>query len=82
MAKEIERAGIPTAYITTLTDLAQMMHAHRIVAGVQIPHPCGNPKLAPNQERALRRRIVLSALRSVQEPAHESGVVAAGQSGG
>jgi hypothetical protein len=66
MAKEIERAGIPTAYITTLTDLATMMQANRIVAGVQIPYPCGNPLLAPDQERELRRRLVLAALESVQ----------------
>lgn len=66
MVKEIERAGIPTAYITTLTDLARMVGANRIVAGVQIPHPCGDPKLLPEHEMGLRRRVVLTALESVR----------------
>jgi glycine reductase len=42
MAKEIERSGIPVAYVTTLTSLAEEMRANRIVAGVRIPHPLGN----------------------------------------
>ena len=41
MAKEIERPGIPVAYVTTLTSLAEEIRANRIVAGVRIPHPGG-----------------------------------------
>ena len=47
MAKEIERTGIPVAYVTTLTSLAEEIRANRIVAGVRIPHPVGNPSLTP-----------------------------------
>ena len=57
MAKEIERSGIPVAYVTTLTSLAEEIRANRIVAGVRIPHPVGNPSLTPDNERILRTAV-------------------------
>jgi glycine reductase len=62
MAKEIERAGIPVAYVTTLTSLAEEIRANRIVAGVRIPHPMGNPVLTPESERQLRVFMTRQAL--------------------
>ena len=55
MAKEIERTGIPVAYVTTLTSLAEEIRANRIVAGVRIPHPVGNPALTGDNDDAGRR---------------------------
>jgi glycine/betaine/sarcosine/D-proline reductase family selenoprotein B len=55
LAKEIERAGIPAAYVTSLPTVATMIGANRIVRGPAITHPFG---LA----RADRRRIVERAL--------------------
>jgi glycine reductase complex component B subunit gamma len=48
--------------ITALPTIAQMMGANRILHGVAITHPAGDPSLAPADERALRRRIVARAL--------------------
>jgi len=62
MAKEIERTGIPVAYVTTLTSLAEEIRANRIVAGVRIPHPVGNPALTGDNERNLRIAMMRRAL--------------------
>ena len=68
MAKEIERSGIPVAYVTTLTSLAEEIRANRIVAGVRIPHPMGNPVLAADSERQLRLAVTRRALQALTEP--------------
>ena len=67
MAKEIERSGIPVAYVTTLTSLAEEMRANRIVAGVRIPHPLGNPTLTPDNERSVRMAVTRRALEVLTE---------------
>ena len=41
------------------------MGANRIVPSVAIPHPLGDPELAPEAERALRRRLLEAALRAL-----------------
>ena len=55
LAKEIERAGIPTVYVTSLPTVATMIGANRILRGPAITHPFG-------LEAAERRRIVERAL--------------------
>jgi glycine/betaine/sarcosine/D-proline reductase family selenoprotein B len=55
LAKEIERAGIPAVYVTSLPTVATMIGANRIVRGPAITHPFG---LRPEE----RRRIVERAL--------------------
>lgn len=42
------------------------MGANRIVAGVKIPHPCGDPTLPEEADRALRQKIVECALNALQ----------------
>ena len=60
------------ALITALTTLAEDVGAPRIVQGIRIPHPCGNPELPPERDRETRRRVILTALKAlhtlVQEP--------------
>jgi glycine reductase len=68
MAKEIERSGIPVAYVTTLTSLAEENRANRIVAGVRIPHPLGNPSMTAENERSLRTALTRRALEALTEP--------------
>jgi len=51
LAKEIERAGIPTVYVTALPTIATMVGANRIVHGPAITHPFG-------LDHDERRRIV------------------------
>ena len=55
LAKEIERAGIPAVYVTSLPTVATMIGANRIVRGPAITHPFG-------LDEDERRRIVERAL--------------------
>jgi glycine/betaine/sarcosine/D-proline reductase family selenoprotein B len=55
LAKEIERAGIPTVYVTSLPTVATMIGANRIVRGPAITHPFG-------LDESERRRLVERAL--------------------
>jgi glycine/betaine/sarcosine/D-proline reductase family selenoprotein B len=55
LAKEIERAGIPTVYVTSLPTVATMIGANRIVRGPAITHPFG-------LDESERRTIVERAL--------------------
>jgi glycine reductase complex component B subunit gamma len=67
LEKEIERIGIPTVLITALTPIAKMLGANRIVQGIGITNPVGNPRVSQNEERALRKRLVRSALQRLTE---------------
>ena len=67
LEREIERAGIPAVLITALVPVAKMLGANRIVQGIGITHPVGNPNLSPNEEKELRKRLVGSALRLLTE---------------
>jgi glycine/betaine/sarcosine/D-proline reductase family selenoprotein B len=49
-------------FVTALPTIAQMVGANRILRGVSITHPTGDPSLAVGDEVALRRRIVGRAL--------------------
>jgi glycine reductase len=48
--------------ITALPTIAQMVGTNRILRGVSITHPTGNPSLTPDDEAALRVAIVRRAL--------------------
>ena len=83
IVREIERAGVPVIHLTAMTALAKNVGANRIVTGVKLPHPCGDPNLPPDTDRALRREIVQTALNALQTDVSEptvfvpKGVVAA-----
>jgi len=66
MAKEFERQGIPTAFISTIVPLAESIGPNRIIPGQAITHPLGDPRLSREEERALRRRLVERALGALQ----------------
>lgn len=65
MVKEIERAGIPVVHLCTIVPISMTVGANRIVPTVAIPFPLGNPELAQNDERALRRRLVERGLKAL-----------------
>jgi glycine reductase complex component B subunit gamma len=50
--------GIPTVFITALPTIAQMVGANRVLRGIAITSPTGDPTLAHDDELALRTRIV------------------------
>jgi glycine reductase len=68
MAKELERAGIPTALITAMVSVAERVGAPRIVPGRAVVHPVGDPTLPADAERALRRGLIERALEALQTP--------------
>ncbi len=74
ISKELDRAGVPVALISAMYPVAEQVGASRIVKGVSIPHPCGDPSLPPDADARLRREIMeisLKALRSaVNGPTH------------
>ena len=52
-------------FVTALPTIAQMVGANRILRGVSITYPTGDPSLGVQEERALRRRIVERALEMI-----------------
>ena len=62
LAKEFEREGIATVFVTSLPTIAQMVGANRIVRGVAITNPTGDPSRSADDERALRLALVRRAL--------------------
>lgn len=51
--------------LTALPELVASVGAPRIVRGVRIEHVCGDPSLPPDQDAALRRRLVCTALEAL-----------------
>lgn len=62
LEKEIERVGIPAVLVTSLTPTARMLGVNRMIPGVGITHPLGDPRLSQEEEKALRKRILSEAL--------------------
>jgi glycine/betaine/sarcosine/D-proline reductase family selenoprotein B len=59
-------------FVTALPTIATMIGANRVVRGVAITNPFGDPGRSPAGERELRRRIVersLALLETDVEPA-------------
>lgn len=62
MAKAIEKVGIPTVHICTIVPISQTVGANRILPGVAIPNPTGNPNLNKRDELILRKNLITKAL--------------------
>ena len=60
-----------------MTPVAVMVGANRIVPAAGIIHPLGNVELSPEEEKALRRRIVEKALQALQTDVAQPTVFAA-----
>jgi glycine reductase len=68
MAKEVERAGIPTVLITSLSTVALKVGANRVLQGKRFSHPCGNPALDADDEQKWRLELLRTALRALATP--------------
>ena len=62
---EIERAGLPAVQITVMEDISRHLGVNRVVAGVGIPYPCGDPNLPPESDLELRRKIAQAGLEAL-----------------
>jgi glycine reductase complex component B subunit gamma len=65
LTKEIEKGGIPTAFITALPDTAFAVGARRVVLGRAITNPVGDRSLSREKEKEMRRKIVRAALNAL-----------------
>lgn len=74
MAKEIEKAGIPTVHICTVVPISKTVGANRIVPAIAIPHPLGNPAKSEDEEKQLRRSLLDKALRALETKIEEQTV--------
>ena len=66
IAREIEKTGVPVAFITAMSMMAKQLGANRLVTGIKIIHPLGDPNLSVEADLALRREIVKTALSALQ----------------
>jgi glycine reductase len=66
LAKELEKAGIPTAQITAMTPVALGASSIRVVQGKEIVNPLGNAKMDLPTEKKLRLEIIAEALKALQ----------------
>ena len=66
MSKELEKAGLPVAIVSAMYPVVEQVRANRIVKGVSIPHPCGDPSLPQDLDARLRREIVRTALKALE----------------
>ncbi len=65
MAKEIERVGIPLIHCCSIVPISKTVGANRILPTIAIPHPFGEPRLSHEEERKLRKELVVKALRAL-----------------
>lgn len=67
ISKELEKEGLPVAFITAMISIARQEGVNRIIEGVAIPHPCGDPALSEEADREVRRKIVARSFEALQE---------------
>ena len=58
--------------ITSALPIAKMVGSNRVVLGTGIVHVTGDAKLAPNDEKELRRKLVQQALDALQSNEKQS----------
>ena len=66
IAREIDKAGIPVAHITAMSMMSKQFGVNRVVNGVKVPHPCGDPNLPAKADKDLRREIIKCAISAIQ----------------
>lgn len=74
MVKELERAGLPTVHVCSIITISRTVGANRIVPSVAIPHPLGDPDKSPQEEQAIRRRLLEMALVALESAVSEQTV--------
>ena len=58
--------------ITALGPVAADLGANRVVRGVKIPHPCGDPSLDAAGDHALRLGLIRGSLRALATKVEQS----------
>lgn len=71
MVKAIEAKGIPAVHVCTIVPISQTVGANRILPGVAIPYPTGDPGLSKDEELSLRKEMMLKALEALKTQVKE-----------
>lgn len=57
--------GLPVAHACSIVPISRTVGANRIIPTVAIPHPFGDPLKSREEEKELRRKLVLKALQAL-----------------
>ena len=68
MVKGIEKYGIPVVHMATVVPISRTIGANRIIPGVGIPYPLGDPTQGETDSKKIRKRMVQRALKALQVP--------------
>ena len=74
MVKGIERYGIPVVHMATVVPISLTIGANRMIPGVGIPYPLGDPTQGEVDSKKIREKMVRRALRTLQTPVTEQTV--------
>ena len=74
MVKAIERYGIPVVHMATVVPISLTIGANRIIPGVGIPYPLGDPTQGEADSKKIREKMVRRALKTLQTPVSEQTV--------
>ncbi|KXI21401.1 glycine reductase [Photobacterium sanguinicancri] len=73
MVKEIEKV-MPVVHMATVVPISKTVGANRIIPTIAIPHPLGDPKMQPREEKFTRRQLVEKAVIALQTKIDEQTV--------
>ncbi len=65
---------MPVVHVLTVVPISKTVGANRIVPAIAIPHPLGDPKMQPKEEKYARRQLVEKALGALQTKIDEQTV--------
>ena len=65
MVKGIEKYGIPVVHMATVVPISKTIGANRIIPGVGIPYPIGDPTQGDEDSYKIRERMVKRSLKFI-----------------
>ena len=74
MVKGIEKYGIPVVHMATVVPISLTIGANRIIPGVGIPYPLGDPTQGEADSKKIREKMIRRALKTLQTPVSEQTV--------
>ncbi len=74
MVKGIEKYGIPVVHMATVVPISRTIGANRIIPGIGIPYPLGDPAQGETDSKKIREKMVRRALKALQVPVEEQTV--------
>ena len=61
----MDRAGLPAAHLCTMLNVSKGAGGNRLTPSRSVLYPTGDPELTPEEEYALREKLVRGALRAI-----------------